>query len=161
MNFTASAARLSILVFSLAISGCLLIFLVVAPNIGFPFNSNDNYRLIEIVTPLFFGYLGSASHYVFNANGGREVDKNQQNMLMFVVIGPFMIFIAFIIIMFWVFKVSQTGQGGDAMTFDGLSRGFSVGLGLLAATVSIASAYLFGAPPKTQQAEPNPASRDG
>jgi len=75
MKLTVAGARIAIVVFSLGITGVLLTFLILAPALGMPFNPgrNENIRLIEIIVPVFFGYLGSAAHFVFHSQRGREM----------------------------------------------------------------------------------------
>ena len=147
----AAGARIFIVSASLALTGILLIFLMAAPSLRVPFNENqsENLRLIEIVLPVFFGYLGSASHFVFNANRGRDVAPDQMALLRILVVGPFTIFAVFLIALFGIFWLSNGTPA--AMSFGTLSQFFSWAMGLLACTISIISAYLFGAPPKTTQ----------
>jgi hypothetical protein len=149
MRMTAATARQFIVAYSLSLCGFLLIFLMVAPYLSVPFNSrlNENMRLIEVVLPVFFGYLGSASHFIFNANRGRDVAVAQEELLFYLVVGPFVIFSVFIFALFAIFTLSGRWGGGPSMDFDTLSRWFSWGLALLACTVSVITAYLFGTPP--------------
>jgi hypothetical protein len=149
----ASKARIFIVVASLALTGFLLTFLMAAPFLRVPFNENqnENVRLIEIVLPVFFGYLGSASHFLFNANRGREVAPEQMPLLRILVVGSFGIFTAFIICLFAIFWLSNGSPA--AMSFDSLSRYFSLSMGLLACTISIIASYLFGAPPEREMAK--------
>jgi hypothetical protein len=145
VRLNAGQARVFIVAASLLLSGVLLIFLMLAPALGVPFNENlnENVRLIEIVIPVFFGYLGSASHFVFNVNRGREIAESEQLLLGTLLIGAFAVFTIFISALFATFWITR----GRSMDFDTLSRWFSSSMGLLACTVSILSSYLFGAPP--------------
>jgi hypothetical protein len=79
MRYSASAARLTIVSYTLFLTGALLVFLMIAPYGGFVFDEKqkENVRLIEVVLPIFFGYLGSASHFIFNASRGRDVPREQ------------------------------------------------------------------------------------
>jgi hypothetical protein len=161
MRLTAAKARVLIVGYSLILSGALLIFLMAAPHFSVPFNPrlNENVRLIEVVLPVFFGYLGSASHFVFNANRGRDVSVEQQELLFYLIVGPFAIFTLFLIALFFAFTYSSS-SGGSRMDFDTLSRWFSWGLALLACTVSVITAYLFGAPPEQTNRTTPPRGRD-
>src|ERR1051325_8369038 len=120
-----SKARIFIVVASLTLTGFLLVFLMAAPYLRFPFNENqnENLRLIDIVLPVFFGYLGAASHFLFNSNRGREVPPAQRPLLRILVVGSFGIFTFIIVCLFIVFWVSNGSPG--AMSFDTLSRFFS------------------------------------
>ena len=55
---------------SLVLTTCVFAFLVVAPTIGYPLDPGANHviRLLQILTPVFVGYLGSAAHFVFGDN---------------------------------------------------------------------------------------------
>lgn len=149
----AASARIFIVVASLALTGFLLVFLMAAPFLQLPFNENEgeNVHLIEIVLPVFFGYLGNASHFLFNANRGRSVPPEQRPLLAILVIGSFGIFTIFIICLFVVFALSNGSPG--AMSFDSLSRFFSFGMGLLACTISIIASYLFGTSHERRQSK--------
>jgi hypothetical protein len=120
-----------------------------APYLNVPFNDrmNENVRLIEVVLPVFFGYLGSASHFLFNTNRGREVEPGQQELLFWLIVGPFAVSTIFLLALFSVFWLSGGSSNSRGMDFDTLSRWFSWAMALLACTVSVITAYLFGSPP--------------
>jgi hypothetical protein len=120
----------------------------------FDFGKEEHFRLIDIVLPTFLGYLGAASHFLFNGNRGREVDSQNDSMLMILVHGPFLIFICAVAALFYAHYATHRPLGPDEpridpLTFNDLSRYFSICLALLAATVSIISSYLFGPPPNS------------
>ncbi|TAZ53243.1 hypothetical protein [Rhizobium ruizarguesonis] len=169
MNVSQSA-RISIVVYSLVITGCLILFLIISQPLGMPFDYGleQNLRLIDVTIPTFLGYLGSASHFIFNTNRGRDVDEDNAVLLKILIHGPFLIFICAVIGLFFVFY--QTNQPlpvdaprVDPMKFGTLSRYFSICLGLLAVTVSIISSYLFGSPPQNvnKQSGRDTARRSG
>ncbi|WP_334536572.1 hypothetical protein [Bradyrhizobium sp. AZCC 2230] len=154
MTTPAQSARMAIVIYSLAITGVLIVCLILAQPLGmrFDYGQEQNLRLIDIVLPTFFGYLGAASHFLFNANRGRDVDPQNVGMMRLLVHGPFLIFIAAVSALFLAHYLSHRPLATnepriDRMDFNSLSRYLSVCLGLLAATVSIISSYLFGAPP--------------
>lgn len=130
-----------------------MIFLVLAQPLGmrFDYAREENLRLLDIVLPTFFGYLGAASHFLFNASGGREISAENTRLVKLLVHGPFLIFTAVIIALFFAHYVSHVpldvdDPRRDVMTFNQLSRYLSIALSLLAATVGVISGYLFGAP---------------
>src|SRR5688572_26684576 len=92
----AQSARVAVVAYSLGITGVLIVFLILAQPLGmrFDYAQEQNLRLIDVVLPTFLGYLGAASHFIFNANRGREVDPEHAGMLRLLVHGPFLIFIA-------------------------------------------------------------------
>jgi hypothetical protein len=153
----AQSARIAIVAYSLGITGFLIVFLVLAQplQLRFDFGKEENLRLIDIVLPTFFGYLGAASHFLFNANRGREVDGDNALLLRMLIHGPFLIFIFAVSALFFAHYVSHQPLPNDAprierMDFATLSRYLSLCLALLAATVSILSSYLFGPPPQNK-----------
>jgi hypothetical protein len=77
MPSASQSARLAIVAYSLGITGTLMVFLLLAQPLHMRFNyaNEENLRLIDIVLPTFLGYLGAASHFLFNSNRGREVEK--------------------------------------------------------------------------------------
>src|SRR5215475_4556171 len=62
---TIDAARKWLIVSSLVITGCQMLFLLVAPVMEFPLQYPKNIDLLQIVSPVFLGYLGSAAHFIF------------------------------------------------------------------------------------------------
>ncbi|TGS71702.1 hypothetical protein EN844_01580 [Mesorhizobium sp. M3A.F.Ca.ET.201.01.1.1] len=157
MQSHAQSARLAVVVYSLCITGALILFLILAQPIGmrFDFGRQENLRLVDIVIPTFLGYLGSASHFLFNSNRGREIDEQNSVMLRLLVHGPFVIFILTMFALFYAHYTSHrplaiSEPRIDVMDFNTLSRYVSISLGLLAITVGVVSSYLFGSPPKAE-----------
>jgi hypothetical protein len=151
----AQSARVAVVAYSLGITGVLIVFLILAQPLGmrFDYAQEQNLRLIDVVLPTFLGYLGAASHFIFNANRGREVDPEHAGMLRLLVHGPFLIFIAAVAALFFSHYMAHRPLLDDEpridrMDFATLSRYLSLCLGLLAATVSVVSSYLFGSTPK-------------
>ena len=142
MRLTVSGARLAIVWFSLGITGFLLCFLLVAPEIGVPFNPgrHENQNLVFIVLPVFFGYLGSAAHFVVRTP--RSDSKVDEQLLSAMVFGPFCFYILINIVLFTTFVLANR-EGGSGMIVEELSKWFSLTLGLLTCTISIISARLF------------------
>jgi hypothetical protein len=158
MNTAAQKARLAIVIYSLGITGFLIVFLILAQPLGmrFDFGQEQNLRLIDVVLPTFFGYLGAASHFLFNSNRGREIDPANEMMLKILVHGPFLIFIVAVSSLFFSHYVTHRPLDAneariDRMDFAALSRYLSICLALLAATVSVLSGYLFGSPPPAEK----------
>jgi hypothetical protein len=148
---SSQSARLAIVIYSLAITGSLIVFLLLAQPLGirFDFGQEQNLRLIDIIIPTFLGYVGAASNFLFNAGKGREVDEGNAQLLKILVHGPFLIFIAAVAALFYSYHVSHRPLAAnearvDVLDFNALSRYLSVCLGLLAASVTVISNYLFG-----------------
>jgi hypothetical protein len=166
---TSQSARVAIVAYSLGITGGLLMFLLLAQPLHMRFNyvNAENLKLIDVVLPTFLGYLGSASHFLFNANKGREIDESNAGLLKLLVHGPFILFIVCTAALFYTYYDTHLPLPDDAprvdyLKFSDLSRYLSLLLGILAATVSVVSAYLFGSSPiapkrrLSKQADINP-----
>ncbi|MDC9808714.1 MULTISPECIES: hypothetical protein [Rhizobium] len=157
------SARVTIVIYSLVLTASIMIFLALSQVIGmrFDYAKQENLRLIDIVLPTFLAYLGAASHFIFNSNAGRDVGEGNGAILRVLVHAPFWIFGLFTASLFFVHYKTHLPLPDDAprvqpLTYDTLSRYLSVGLGVLAATVSILSSYLFGAAPKVTEPSPKP-----
>jgi hypothetical protein len=83
---TTDHARSWLIVSSLTITGTQMIFLLVAPALQFPLEYPKNLYLLQIVTPVFLGYLGAATHFVFKTPSPAAATNNQ--FLGMLVVGP-------------------------------------------------------------------------
>src|ERR1700722_9372186 len=63
---TVRQARIFIVKTSLAGTAATFLFFVIGKPLGYPLSWSQVQRLIEIVLPVFLGYLGAASLYVFS-----------------------------------------------------------------------------------------------
>src|SRR5277367_4135952 len=117
---TVTSAGKWLILASLIITGLQMLFLIAAPAFGFPLTYPKNLDLLEIVSPVFLAYLGSASHFIFQNPAPRVPVQNQ--FLGYLVIGPVVIYLA---------AVAGT---------------LSAALGVLAVTTGVISSYLFVAP---------------
>lgn len=88
---TIDSARKWLIVSSLVITGSQMLFLLVAPTIGFPLSYPKNLNLLQIVSPIFLGYLGAASHFIFQ-NPAPAVPV-QNRFLGLLVKGPLVIYV--------------------------------------------------------------------
>jgi hypothetical protein len=124
--------------------GVLLCFLILAPSIGMPFNPgrNENLMLIQVVIPVFHGYLGSASHFVFRAHAAPEVQVADERLLGLLVFGTFGLYILANITLFTEFYLTNRLEG-PGMSIDELLKWFTAILGLLTCVVSIITSYIF------------------
>lgn len=143
---TINSARKWLIVSSLIITGGQMIFLLAAPAFSFPLNYPENLHLLQIVLPVFFGYLGSASHFIFQSTA-RPV-RVQNQFLGLLVKGPLIIYVLTVTAAFCSFAYSNRvgAEVGAGMSVDNLSTALSLALGLLAVTTGIVSSYLFSVP---------------
>jgi hypothetical protein len=141
-----SSARKFLILSSLVILGAQMIFLTVAPSIGFPLQYPKNLHLIDIVSPVFLGYLGSASHFIFQ-QPAPDVPV-QSEFLGILVRGPIIVYTLVVISALSAFSYSNRvgAEIGSGMSEDALSTALSLALGVLAVTTGVITSYLFVAP---------------
>ena len=146
-NRVANDARKWLILASLGMTACLFVFFLVAPTIGFPLTFSQARGLLEIVLPVFLGYLGSASHFVFSHRSKlkRQQAEASQEMTILLIRGPVIIFALICACAVAVFGYSNRIEApvGSGMSLETLASFLSAALGLLAVTTSIASSYLF------------------
>jgi hypothetical protein len=131
---------------SLTITTGQCLFLSMAPAFGFPLQFPKNLDLLQVVGPVFLGYLGAAAAFIFK-DPPPEVPVNEK-FLGPLVIGPILIYALFVVGVFWAFGFSNRDQAaiGSGMSVDALSRSLAIALGILAATTSVISSNLFVVP---------------
>lgn len=101
-------ARKWIIVSSLSITGVQMVFLLIAPTVGFPLPYPKNLDLLQIVSPVFLGYLGAASHFIFRNPGLSHSIQNQYLGLL--IKGSVFVYSAAIISAFGAFSYSNRGS---------------------------------------------------
>jgi hypothetical protein len=105
-----------------------------------------NLHLIEIVSPVFLGYLGSAAHFIFQTTIP-DVPV-QREFLGILVKGPIIVYTLAVIGALAAFAYSNRvgAEIGSGMSEDALSTALSLSLGVLAVTTGVITSYLFVAP---------------
>jgi hypothetical protein len=149
---TIDNARKWLIVSSLTITGGQMLFLLVAPTVGFPLPYPKNLDLLQIVSPVFLGYLGSAAHFIFQ-NPTPAVPV-QNRFLGLLVKGPLVIYVLAAGASLAAFGyANRVGTAvGAGMSVDNLATALSLSLGVLAVTTGVVSSYLFVAPNQANQA---------
>jgi hypothetical protein len=140
---TIDAARKWLILSSPIITALQMLFLIVCPTIGFPLQYPKNLDLLQLISPVFLGYLGAASHFIFQ-NPTPEVPVVRQFLGM-LVRGPIIIYFVVVSGTFAAFAYSNRVGApiGSGMSVENLSTAISIALGLLAVTTGIISSYLF------------------
>ncbi len=132
---------------SLLITAANFVFFFVAPAVGFPLTFDQAARLLEIVIPVFLGYLGSATHFLFRPYRPRahRAPVHSSKLLGILVRGPVVVFgIATLAAIFaFGFSNRKSAPPGVGMGIDDLAGALAASLGLLAVTTSVAVSYLF------------------
>jgi hypothetical protein len=146
LHMTVQKARNWLVLASLMASGATFVFLLIAPAIGYPLLWADSLRILELVIPVFGGYLGAAAQYVFRNKKDDKVSVDDGSGLLALMIkGPVILFIVASIAVLAGFGISnrQSASPGAGMTVDTLAGALTAALGILAITTNAAVAYLF------------------
>ena len=140
-------AQKSLIYISLAESGLVFIFLTLAPAFGFHLSWAQSLRIIELIVPVFFGYLGSAAAFVFQSRSNEHVVVAHPELVRILVFGPLILFFLGSVSLFIAFGVTNRSGAppGIGMDIDTLAAGFTALLGLLTVTTHVAVSYLFSA----------------
>jgi hypothetical protein len=139
-------ARKLLIISSLVITGAQILFLLMAPVFGYPLPYPKNLNLLQIISPVFLGYLGSAAHFIFQNPVPHVPLQNQY--LGILLIGPLIIYVLAVGGALAAFGYSNRIEGeiGMGMSVDNLATALALCLGVLAATTGILTSYLFVAP---------------
>jgi len=143
---TVDESRTWLITSSLVITAAQMVFLITAPVVGFPLQYPKNLDLLQIVTPVFLGYLGAAAHFIFR-NPVPEVSV-QNRYLGLLVRGPLAIYVIVTGSALAAFGYANRADAaaGTGISVPNLATILSLSLGLLAATTSVINSYLFAAP---------------
>jgi len=153
------SARKWLIVSSLLITGCQVGFFLVAPVFGYPLQYPKNLDLLQIVSPVFLGYLGAASHFIFQNPAPSIPVQNQYLGLL--IKGPLIIYTIAVGGALAAFGYSNRADSeiGSGMSVDNLATALSIALGVLAVTTGVLSSYLFVAPNNPQQTDREPENK--
>jgi hypothetical protein len=140
-------ARVWLIVASLGITSAAFGFFLLAPAIGFPLAFEQAIRLLEIVTPVFFSYLGSATYFIFHKSESEAQVKvtGSPELLALVLKGPIYVFGVAMLAAIVGFGYSNraAAPAGAGMSVDLLAASISAALGLLAVTTNVIVSYIF------------------
>jgi hypothetical protein len=147
-------ARKWIIISSFVISAGTFVFFIAAPALNFPLLYDQSWRLLQIVFPVFLGYLANATHFVFAVDRGTQEDQDQDraarvgrhsDLAGLLIRWPIIIFGIFLVLAVAAFGYTNRRNApvGTGMNVDLLATILSVALGLLTATTNVAVSYLF------------------
>jgi hypothetical protein len=150
---------------SLAATCVLLMFYGLAPALGYPLEYDQAVRLIQINVPVFLGYTGSATQFLFTGNTKRAtlVDPALAPLLSLLTRGPLIIFalvnIGVLLAFGWTNRAAAPPGGG--MSVDTLSILLTAALSILTVTTGVIVSYLFSAEKKGEAPRRNRAAPAG
>jgi hypothetical protein len=142
------AARLWIVLASLLVCGFSLAFFLIAPATPYPLDWPQSFRLIEIITPVFLGYLAMATRHAFSPNSRKANSKRISPVLVVLVKGPMFLFALIGVALTIAFGIANSALLKDTrgMSVDMLAAGFAALLGILAITTNVVVEHLFSMP---------------
>jgi hypothetical protein len=142
---------------SLVISFIILLFVIVGPGaLGFPLDAErgQDTRILQIILPVFVGYLAAASHFVFSDRGQESAtdERTLSGNALTLVKWPVLAWGILTVAMLGAFWYSNRAGGppGAGWSVDKLAAYLTIGLSLLTATTNIAVNYLFAKGKATQ-----------
>jgi hypothetical protein len=141
---TADDARAWVIKASLGAATGVFLVIMLAPGLPFDEEEGDRRRLLEILMPVWTGYLASASHFVFARSHQKRSRKVSSNaaLLIKAPIVAWSVMCAGAFLRFW-HSHSRWAVEGAGMSVDELAGVLAGTLSLLAATTGLAVGYLF------------------
>jgi len=140
-------ARSWIIIASLAMLAIYFVFFLLAPAFDYPLTFDESYRILQIAVPVFLGYLGSATQFVFGTSGmpAQALDEHRQKLVGLLVRGPVFVFLLLNLAIIGAFGYSNRANAipGDGMNVDSLANAVTVSLSILAVSTSVIVSYLF------------------
>lgn len=142
---TTRTARRWLVYASLGLTAAAFVFFVVAPAAGYPLTFAQSIRLLEVVGPVFFGYVGSAVRFAFASAPDAPLREDAGELLPALVRGPILVFGLALVAALTSFGLSNRAAAapGSGMDIDTLALIFSIALAFLAATTSVLVPLLF------------------
>lgn len=141
-----NGARSWIIKASLLLTTGLVLVFVITPALGFPLTFEQARGLLQIVLPVFLGYLGSATHFVFASKQPTAAAlKLPEHLVALLIKGPIVVFVIWCSSAIVIFGYSNRieAKAGSGMTLDMLASLIAGALGLLTTTSGVAVSYLF------------------
>lgn len=140
-----TAARKAIVISSLVVVGLHLLFFPIAPALGYPLEYGEAISILQITLPVFLGYLGAATQFMFRHPKRRQPAMNLPELLPYLLWGPLIIFALASLAAIVAFGITNGTRAapGTGMSPRELSAAVTVCLSLLAVTTNTIVAYLF------------------
>ena len=144
--YTMEDARSWVIKACLLIMGGTLIFFLVAPTAGFPLEFTSSLRILEIILPIFLGYIGQ-SIFLLLHRGTQPMDEQRlvRKSLKLLIQGPIVIFCLALVSIIVAFGLSNRAGApiGSGITPDGLALSVSIVTAVLTATTNAVVIFLF------------------
>jgi hypothetical protein len=138
-------ARKWMIVASLALAALAFGFFILGPVLGYPLRYSQAQSLLQIVLPVFLGYLGAATQFVFQKEPPSGDTVTPPPMMELLIKGPISLFGLMMAVAILAFGYSNriAAQPGEGMNVEQLSAVVTAAMGLLAVTTNLIVSYLF------------------
>lgn len=142
---TVFQARKWLIIASLGVATTSFAFFILAPVFGFPLRFSQAITILQIIFPVFLGYLGAATQFVFQRTSTAASAVKARPMMELLVKGPVIVFCIMVTVAIIAFGYSNRASAamGEGMSVDFLAGVVTAALGLLAVTTNVIVAYLF------------------
>jgi hypothetical protein len=145
---TVAEARVWLVKSSFVATASLFVFFVLAPLFGYPLDGPQIWRVLQIVSPVFVGYLGAAAQYVFAQKTAHEPSAEIVASPLFALFirWPIVVFAIMVTVLLIAFGLAnrRVNPAPVHLGIEDLSTGLAVALGLLTVTTNVAVMRLFG-----------------
>ncbi len=132
---------------SLILTGATMAFFLVAPTLGFPLTYEKSVQFLAVITPVFAGYIGTASKFVFSKFTPNEAEMEIERQPLFGLLlrGPLIVYTIGVVGLIVGFGYSNrlSATTGDGMTTEVFGISLSLILAFLAAANGALIAKLF------------------
>jgi hypothetical protein len=138
-------ARKWLVVASLGVAAASFTFFILAPVFGYPLRYSQSQTILQIIFPVFLGYLGAATQFAFQKAPPAVRTITARPMMELLVKGPVIVFCIMVIVSVIAFGYSNRASSlpGEGMSVDVLATTVTAALGLLAVTTNAIVSYLF------------------
>src|ERR1700754_3640996 len=137
---SAGKARRHVLLLSLGTTALFAILLILFPLTGLV-TPEESFSLVQIIVPVFAGYLGSAVPFLFRTGPSTRVRDAQ--MLLILIYGPFGLFWAIGATLSFYFWASNQAGGVTGMGIADLTSYLTLLVAFMNGTVGAVVSYLF------------------
>ena len=142
----ADKARIWLIRWSLITTVSTFVFFVLAPVFGYPLKFSQAINILQIILPVFVGYVGSATQFVFRRQQGLAViNPSVAPFIGLLVKGPvvgFAIMIGAACVAFGSAN-RHDALAGEGMSVDALAGVVTLALALLTVSTNAIVGYLF------------------
>jgi hypothetical protein len=147
-----SDARSWLIRASLLLAAATLGFFLAAPVAGYPITQKQGFSLIQLVFPVFAGYVGSAGFLLFRyarrpAKGEAAEEAREVPNLGLLVRWPIYLWAGLFALFIFLFGFTNRAAApvGDGWSVEDLGMAITAALSLLSVTTNVVIAYLFDA----------------